>query len=186
MQKKVKLGEIGQLKNGLNFAKKDVKNKCKIIGVADFANNIFPEYGLLDAIDESLVSDDFLLKDGDIIFVRSNGNKALVGRTMFIENICEKICYSGFCIRFRPDIDKVNPQYLFYLLRSPMVRKQYSYSQQTNITNLSQDVLSGVTLFLPDIEIQNKQAKILHDLDMKILSNTMINDNLPYQSWMVA
>ena len=39
---------------------------------------------------------------------------------------------------------------------------------------------------LPDIEYQNKIAKVLRDINDKILNNEKINDYLAYQSSMVA
>lgn len=39
---------------------------------------------------------------------------------------------------------------------------------------------------LPDLESQNKVAKILCDLNDKIISNEKINDYLSYQSSMMA
>jgi type I restriction enzyme S subunit len=180
------LSELGELKNGLNFEKKSVDIPCKIIGVKDFANNTFPNYDMLDSIDSSLVNAESLLENGDIVFVRSNGNKDLVGRSMFIHNIPDKVSYSGFCIRFRPDKNKVVPEYIFYALRSPFCRKQYSYSQQTNITNLSQVVLGNVIVDIPSLKEQRKCVRMLYSIDRKIEYNRKINDNLPYQSSMVA
>lgn len=121
-----------------------------------------------------ITSKDDLLQNGDIVFVRSNGNKNLVGRTMFIHDIKDPVCYSGFCIAFRPNTDLVYPEYLFYVLRAPFCKKQYGYSQQTNITNLSQGVLGDVDVPVPDLDTQQKLAKILSEIDLKIISNTRI------------
>ena len=176
-----RLEELGDLKNGLNFTNSEIKTPCKIIGVGDFGNNIFPPYDQLGYVDKNNVSEDFLLKENDIIFVRSNGNKNLVGRTMMIKNIQEDVTFSGFCIRLRIDSKIVNPEYLFYALRAPFCRKQYSYSQQTNITNLSQDVLSNVIVRLPSLQEQEKIAMILLNIDKKIVNNHTINDNLQSQ-----
>ena len=89
-----RLEELGDLKNGLNFTNSEIKTPCKIIGVGDFGNNIFPPYDQLGYVDKNNVSEDFLLKENDIIFVRSNGNKNLVGRTMMIKNIQEDVTFS--------------------------------------------------------------------------------------------
>lgn len=182
----MKLSEVGTLKNGINYTKQQIKSQCKIIGVGDFSNNVFPKYSTLNSIESSIISDDFLLEEGDIIFVRSNGNKNLVGRSMYINRINENVTFSGFCIRFRPNKEIVDPLFLFYLLRSPSCRKQYSYSQQTNITNLSQDVLGDVIFDLPTMKDQKKYAGILYDIDSKIENNFDINDNLLYQFSMAA
>lgn len=138
--KMMKLSSLGTLRNGMNYDKSSAVCGCKIIGVADFGNRVFPDYDSLSEIDSSIVTKDDLLQNGDIVFVRSNGNKNLVGRTMFIHDIKDPVCYSGFCIAFRPNTDLVYPEYLFYVLRAPFCKKQYGYSQQTNITNLSQGV----------------------------------------------
>ena len=108
-----RLGELADLKNGLNFANSEKKIPCKIIGVGDFGNNVFPNYKTLGTVEKDNVSEDFLLKENDIIFVRSNGNKNLVGRTMMIKNIQENITFSGFCIRLRVKEKAVNSDYLF-------------------------------------------------------------------------
>lgn len=187
----VKLSSLGTLKNGMNFSKEASTSGCKIIGVADFGNRVFPDYSSLDEIDASIVGEECLLKNGDILFVRSNGNKNLVGRSMFIKDLEEPVCYSGFCISFRPNTDLVVPEYLFYALRSPFCRKQYSYSLQTNITNLSQGVLGSVEVPLPSYEEQKRVAKILFDLDTNIQLNQSISEKLEqtakliYDYWFV-
>lgn len=170
----MKLSSLGTLRNGMNYDKSSAVCGCKIIGVADFGNRVFPDYDSLSEIDSSIVTKDDLLQNGDIVFVRSNGNKNLVGRTMFIHDIKDPVCYSGFCIAFRPNTDLVYPEYLFYVLRAPFCKKQYGYSQQTNITNLSQGVLGDVDVPVPDLDTQQKLAKILSEIDLKIISNTRI------------
>ena len=172
--KMMKLSSLGTLRNGMNYDKSSAVCGCKIIGVADFGNRVFPDYDSLSEIDSSIVTKDDLLQNGDIVFVRSNGNKNLVGRTMFIHDIKDPVCYSGFCIAFRPNNDLVYPEYLFYVLRAPFCKKQYGYSQQTNITNLSQGVLGDVDVPVPDLDTQQKLAKILSEIDLKIISNTRI------------
>lgn len=174
MKKMLSLFQLGVLRNGMNYDRGSAVTGCKIIGVADFGNKVFPDYKTLQEIDSDIVSNDDLLHDGDILFVRSNGNKNLVGRSMFIKDISEPICYSGFCIMLRPNPDMVFPQYLFYALRSPFCRKQYSYSQQTNITNLSQAVLGSVIVPVPDYEEQVKLSRILYNIDQKIQNNNLV------------
>lgn len=175
----------------MNYDKSFATNGCKIIGVADFSNRVFPDYSSLQEIDDTIVTDADLLQDGDILFVRSNGNKNLVGRSMLINNISEKVCYSGFCIALRPNQSVVIPKYLFYALRSPFCRKQYSYSQQTNITNLSQSVLGNVIVPIPDYKVQEKHSNILYNIDSKIMLNTKICSELEamaktlYDYWFV-
>lgn len=172
--KMMKLSSLGCFRNGMNYEKSAITDGYKMIGVADFGNRVFPDIGSLSEIDSSIVSEENLLQNGDILFVRSNGNKNLVGRSMLMRNIEEPICYSGFCILLRPNREIVLPEYLFYALRSPFCRKQYSYSQQTNITNLSQTVLGAVDVPVPNIETQSNLSEILFNLDQKLALNSQL------------
>lgn len=178
---KVKLSEIGTFKNGLNFSAVKVLSGCKMIGVPDFGDNYFAKMDGLKRIDEDIVSTDYLLKDNDILFVRSNGNKNLVGRAMLIEKVKDKVTFSGFCIRFRITNNNVNPLYMLYLFKSPLFRKLFSNTQQTSISNLNQEVLGNIEVELPTIEQQNSIVKVIHGITRKIENNNRINDNLEQQ-----
>ena len=52
--------------------------------------------------------------------------------------------------------------------------------------NLNTDILSEVPIAYPLIGEQRKMVRVLNSLDRKIAINSAINDNLPYQSLMVA
>ena len=101
MWRKVKLGDIAEFSNGINFGKEAYQKGIKLISVSNFGNRFSPEYNSLEEIKEDEVRNNDLLSTGDIIFVRSNGNKELVGRCMLIDNPPNKVTYSGFCIRAR-------------------------------------------------------------------------------------
>ena len=96
MWRKVKLGDIAEFSNGINFDKGAYSKGVKLITVSNFGNRFSPEYDSLDEIKEEVVRNNDLLSTGDIVFVRSNGNKELVGRCMLIDNPPEKVTYSGF------------------------------------------------------------------------------------------
>lgn len=172
--KPYKLNTLGSFKNGLNFAKQTVNLGCKMVGVADFGDRMFPDCSSLSEIDEDLVKPEYLLKEGDILFVRSNGNKDLVGRSLLINEVCENVTFSGFCIRFRLDTTLVLPMYLLYLLKSPSYRKQFSTTQQTNINNLNQEILGNLVIHLPDKQKQFQIVECLSAIDRKIQVNSRI------------
>ena len=182
---KVKLSEIGTFKNGLNFSAERVLSGCKMIGVPDFGDNYLAKLDGLKEVDEDIVSTDYLLQDNDILFVRSNGNKNLVGRAMLIEKIKEKVTFSGFCIRFRITNNNVNPLYMLYLFKSPLFRKLFSNTQQTSISNLNQEILGNIEVELPTIGQQNRIVKVIHGITRKIENNKRINDNLEQQMHLI-
>lgn len=169
---KCHLGYVGTMKNGLNFSSTLDGKKIKFLGVGDFKDyfilndiNMFSDIITIDKIPE-----EYMLKDGDIIFVRSNGSKELVGRAVMVKNIDYPLSYSGFCIRFRnarPDI--VDNSYLLYYFRSLDFRKELEkYSQGSNINNVNQELLSQIDFTFPDIELQRKIVYILEDKCKKI------------------
>lgn len=186
-----KLKELGVFKNGLNYAKTDSQIGCKIIGVADFGNRMHPDYSALSEVNADIVSSDYLLCNNDILFVRSNGNKSLIGRTMLINNVKENVTFGGFCIRFRPDTKKVIPMYLLYLLKSPLFRKRFSSTQQTNINNINQEVLGNMKFNFPEPNEQQKIADCLNVIDRRVENNNRINAELEamaktlYDYWFV-
>ena len=182
---KVKLSEIGTFKNGLNFSAERVLSGCKMIGVPDFGDNYLAKLDGLKEVDEDIVSTDYLLQDNDILFVRSNGNKNLVGRAMLIEKIKEKVTFSGFCIRFRITNNNVNSLYMLYLFKSPLFRKLFSNTQQTSISNLNQEILGNIEVELPTIGQQNRIVKVIHGITRKIENNKRINDNLEQQMHLI-
>ena len=169
---KCHLGYVGTMKNGLNFSSTLDGKKIKFLGVGDFKDyfilndiNMFSDIITIDKIPE-----EYMLKDGDIIFVRSNGSKELVGRAVMVKNIDYPLSYSGFCIRFRnarPDI--VDNSYLLYYFRSLDFRKELEkHSQGSNINNVNQELLSQIDFTFPDIELQRKIVYILEDKCKKI------------------
>ncbi len=114
----LKYGDIAEFRNGLNFSKDSHSKGCRFIGVADFRDNFTPHWELLGEINPSGVArEEDYLESGDIIFVRSNGNKALVGQSLYI-NRNEKSLHSGFCIRARLKTDDFTPLFAAYYTRT--------------------------------------------------------------------
>ena len=112
------------------------------------------------------ISDDLLLKSGDIVFVRSNGSKDLVGRSVLIENVDYPLTYSGFCIRMRNNCpNMVLNKFLLYYFRSYFFRQSLKKeSRGSNINNLNQELLSKLVIGFPSLE---EQKQIITYLDTK-------------------
>ena len=170
---KVKLGDIADFSNGINFGKDAYQKGIKLISVSDFGNRFSPEYDSLEEIKEDVVRKNDLLSTGDIVFVRSNGNKELVGRCMLIDNPPNKITYSGFCIRARfKDITEHDPVFWTYHFKNKAFRRAMSGTAiGANIQNLSQGRLAVYETIVPDIEGQKSIANILSAYDNLIENN---------------
>ena len=170
---KVKLGDIADFSNGINFSKDAYSKGVKLIGVSNFGNRFYPEYETLEEIKEEVVRKSDLLASGDIIFVRSNGNKELVGRCMLINCPPERVTYSGFCIRARlKDTTKHDPVFWTYHFKDMTFRRAMTGTAVgANIQNLSQNRLSDYEATIPDINMQKKIAAILSAYDNLIEVN---------------
>ena len=108
------LGFIAEFKNGLNYNASDFGTEVKFLGVGDFQNYLVlnDESMFSNIITDTEIEDDYYLKNGDIIFVRSNGSKELVGRAIMVDNIDFNVTYSGFCIRLRnKESQKINSKF---------------------------------------------------------------------------
>lgn len=151
------LGECAEFKNGLNFVPADNGIRIKCLGVGDFKSRRYigddnlPYICIQDA-----VADDYLLESGDIIFVRSNGNKSLIGRSVLYNSDGASATFSGFCIRCRYDKTKFRSHFISYLLSSQSIRNHMiSRGRGCNISNLNQKTLSSIPVVVPPIELQN-------------------------------
>ena len=169
----VKLGNIADFSNGINFSKDAYTKGVKLIGVSNFGNRFHPEYETLAEIKEEVVKKSDLLISGDIVFVRSNGNKELVGRCMLINCPLEKVTYSGFCIRARlKDMTKHDPVFWTYHFKNIAFRRAMTGTAiGANIQNLSQGRLANYEATIPDIETQRRIANILSSYDDLIENN---------------
>ncbi|WKZ61249.1 MAG: restriction endonuclease subunit S [Cyclobacteriaceae bacterium] len=107
-------------------------------------------------------SNEYLLKNRDLIFVRSNGNKELIGRCLVIYPNDNKVTFSGFCIRFRPTANTINTVYLSHLFRIPVFRAvMLQGGKGANIQNLNQKTLERLKIPMPSIELQNQFEQIV-------------------------
>ena len=167
------LREIFTFSNGINFNKSAYSPGVKLIGVSNFGNRFSPDYEELQEINRKFVRIGDYLRNGDIIFVRSNGNKELVGRCMLIKDILQPVTFSGFCIRARiKNTREHDPTFFTYFFKSAAFRKAISGNAVgANIQNLSQGRLSNYIACVPDIVSQRKIANILSTYDILIENN---------------
>ncbi|WP_234369076.1 restriction endonuclease subunit S [Brumimicrobium mesophilum] len=189
--KQISFGEIAEFRNGLNFGKDSHGMGCLIIGIPDFKDRFYPDYSSLGEINPlGIIKEEDYLRKEDILFVRSNGNKDLVGRSLYIDKDIKAV-YSGFCIRARLTSSVVDPLFCAYYTRSDRFKSSISTSGGTNIQNLNQGILANVKLPLFSSRSQKQIAKVLSDLDAKIEVNNKINKELEamaktlYDYWFV-
>lgn len=154
----------GSFKNGLNFGRGESGHSLRYLGVGDFKSlSTIDDIGSLGSVTlDSLPGKDYLLENGDLVFVRSNGNKELVGRCITIYPDGEPLTFSGFCIRYRIEDDSVASEYLNYLFRTPSMKQtMLKGGQGANIQNINQKILGALEFPLPPKALQEKFSKIV-------------------------
>ena len=160
-----KLRNTGNFKNGMNFSYEDNGFEINCLGVGDFKDNsVISETSVLPIIFlNEKPTDEYLLQKEDIVFVRSNGNKDLVGRCVLVYPDTLST-FSGFCIRYRKTSEKLNSIYLLQYLKMPNTRKRMS-GRGANIQNLNQQILSNLEIPIPPLALQQQFAAFVQQID---------------------
>ena len=160
--------DLGYCKNGMNFHRDDYGTEIHCLGVGDFKNHsTIRDVGSLPFISlNELPTSEYLLQDGDIVFVRSNGNKELVGRCLAIYPAKIPVTYSGFCIRYRLTSNKITVSYLLRVLKADSVRKKMT-GRGANIQNLNQQILAQLVVPIPPLSLQNQFAAFVERVDQQ-------------------
>ena len=158
--------DMGKCKNGMNFHYDDKGIEINCLGVGDFKN-----LSIIDNTEElptillnEMPSEEYLLKDDDIVFVRSNGNKALVGRSLAVYPGDVPTTFSGFCIRYRKHDNEITVPYLLRVLKTDSMRMKMA-GRGANIQNLNQQILGTLVIPVPPVELQNQFAAFVTEVD---------------------
>jgi type I restriction enzyme S subunit len=161
-----RVDEIGSCKNGMNFSSQDSGVQIRCLGVGDFKDfAVIDNPETLSYISlNALPSEEYMLHDEDIVFVRSNGNKDLVGRCVSIYTQGMPVTYSGFCIRFRKNREGLDTAYLLYYFKNSEIRKQMS-GRGANIKNLNQKIIGDLKVPIPPISLQREFASFVEQSD---------------------
>lgn len=171
--------ELGDCKNGMNYHIEDFGVDIHCLGVGDFKDlSTISETDKLPIISlKEMPSNEYMLQDGDIVFVRSNGNKALVGRSLIVYPNKIPTTFSGFCIRFRLNCDSVLPIYLLMVLKTDSIRKKMA-GRGANIQNLNQKILSELIIPIPPLPHQQDFSRFFGQVSQQKLTIQQSLDKL--------
>jgi len=173
---KTTLGSIAEFKNGLNFSQSSKGEKVKIVGVKDFKSNFMVPFEQLEEIQiDGALSESYELKENDIITVRSNGNRRLIGRCLLMGVTNSKTSYSGFTIRIRVISEVVDSHFLTYYLRSATTHELLvGAGGGANISNLNQKILTSLPVVFPNLETQNQLTSDIKRVELETAALTQI------------
>lgn len=174
-----KLSNVVSFKNGLNFKQSDLGETFKFIGVGDFGEKKFIDCEYLENyvhINETIPSE-YFLQDNDIVIVRSNGSKNLVGRGMLVKTGKTRTLYSGFCIRCRiSDPNALSPTFLITFLMNRSIKFILrNEGRGANISNINQKMLSNLPIPLPSLPLQHAFAAKVRAIERQ---KQLVNDSI--------
>jgi type I restriction enzyme S subunit len=119
--------------------------------------------------------------DGDILYSVVGS----FGKPVYVENL-GKFVFQRHIAIIKP-ANGIDGRYLYYAMLNPDFFIQADrYAVGAAQRTLSLESLRSLEINLPDIKHQIKVADLLSKIDRKIKINNRINDNLPYQSTMMA
>ena len=155
--RQVRLAEVASFRNGVNYTKESRGQEVLVVGVKDFQSKFWAPLESLDRVtlDGPLHEAD-RLNEGDIVFVRSNGNPALIGRCLLVGPVGEQTTHSGFTIKMRLMDKSLCPAYVCHFLKSGRIRRQLvDGGNGANIKSLNQGTLSAITVPVPVVSVQH-------------------------------
>lgn len=160
---RARLGDLAAFRNGINYTKQSKGSAVRVVGVKNFQDHLWAPLHDLDTVTmDGELNDADALAEGDILAVRSNGNPELIGRTMVVGPMSERVSHSGFTIRIRLLRDDVLPLYVCQFMRSLSVRRQLvDGGTGTNIRSLNQGALSAIQVPVPAMHKQEAAVKAI-------------------------
>lgn len=165
----VNLDSVAELVRGVSFSKslQRTSNTDTTIGV--ITTKAAQEDGIVYSdiihIDNSCSYDKSkYVRNNDILISLANSID-MVGRVTYVDKINEELLFGAFMGVIRPDTTKINPIYLYYILRSKQAKDYFRLIAKTttNISNLTFEDLKEFTFPLPSLEQQNIIATYLKE-----------------------
>jgi type I restriction enzyme S subunit len=145
------------------------------LSVKDFNNENRYVYSTEKTITEEGLNNSstkLLRKDDIIISARGTvGELAMIPFPMAFNQSC-------YGIRAK---DGINSTFLYYLIKHS-IRKLKSMTHGSVFDTITRDTFANIEVAIPDIETQQRIAKMLADIDDKVENNQRINNNLEQQA----
>ena len=180
---KVKLGDVLDVTRGASLSGEHYSTEGSLIRLT-LGNFKYPGGGFKENTSKAdiyftgPVRSEFILNKGDIITPLTEQVSGLLGETARIPE-SDKYIQSGDVGLVKPDENKLDNSFAYYLLASPSIKYQLgAAAQQTKIRHTSPDKIKDCIAWLPPLEYQKKAGKILDIINAKISNNNKISSEL--------
>ncbi|MBD2033628.1 restriction endonuclease subunit S [Leptolyngbya sp. FACHB-321] len=98
------------------------------------------------------------LIENDLLMIRSNGSKTLIGRTALIDRSVSGYAYAGYLVRVRLFPEYILAKYLHLALSTSFIREQIEFPIRTTsgVKNINSTEISNLLLPLPPLAEQKR------------------------------
>ncbi|MCA9459113.1 MAG: restriction endonuclease subunit S, partial [Nanoarchaeota archaeon] len=105
------------------------------------------------------------LIEGDILVIRSNGSKNLVGRSAIVTKEHKDYCYAGYLIRLRFN-NEILPNFFNYYFQSGFIRNQIENKSKSTsgVNNINAQEISSMRINLFSLE---EQQQIVEEIESR-------------------
>ena len=168
--KKVKLGELYEVHNGLSKGRQYFGSGYPFLTFSTVFNNWFLP-STLDSLVQSSEKERTAcsIKRGDVFITRTSETMDELGMSSVALKDYPNATYNGFTKRLRPITDEVIPEYIGYYLRSKKFRGKFmAFSSMTTRASLANDDLLSMEVEIPEKSTQQHIATILSRYDSLI------------------
>ena len=167
----ITLDEIGTTFSGLSGKNKDdfgVGSSSFVPYKAIFNSEII-DINLLENVKIGSSEKQNQIKKNDILFTSSSETPEEVAMTSIFLNDYEKCYLNSFSFGYRVTSDFINPVFLNYYLRSPMLRKEFNkIAQGSTRYNISKREILKLSIKYPSIETQEKIVSFILNINNHI------------------
>lgn len=165
-----RLGDVADFKNGVNFtrAQKGDLGILTIDVLNMYSEGLYVGPDNLYRVNKE-VDEGYLLKNGDVLFVRSSLKREGVGWASLFGEAEEPVTFCGFIIRARLRRDDIAPRFLAWYFRTNTARRNLvASSGKVAITNINQGMLGRARMPVPSLAAQRQVADMLSAVDEKM------------------
>lgn len=186
---KYSFSDLYEMASGISTKKEQAGHGSPFVSFGTVFNNYFLPDELPDLMDTSEREQKiYSIKENDVLVTRTSETIDELAMSCVALKDYPKATYSGFTKRLRPKKEGiVYSKYLAFYLRGELFRKAVTNNAfMTLRASFNEDIFSFLDLYLPEYKEQVKIGDLLYLIEKKIQINKRINDNLYYQSSMVA
>ena len=106
------------------------------------------------------------IHEGEILIIRSNGSRDLVGKAVLVPELGCEYAYASFLIRAKPNHSIINAHYLTIFLNSTDARGQMFRRAKSSagINNINTKELGAISLTVPSLPEQDEIVHIINEM----------------------